>query len=166
MRRTTRKRIDGLRERVLNVRSQLDGLRWGGSEELSPPDPETGERWRSANVLGHLYEALPFWTAQVHAVLEGAVETGRGASGYARRREGIETGNSVPTQELTSRVGGAVDGLLGLLAGMQDADLSREITHRARSGERKMRLGELIEELLVGHLEEHARQLDEIVASS
>ena len=111
------------------------------------------------NELGHLSEALPFWTLQVRAVLSGATETGRGAAGYAQRREAIEAGKVLPEQDLHSKTGGAIQGLLDLLSNLKDSDLEREILHRSRTGDRTMQLREFVEEFLIAHLEEHTQHL-------
>jgi len=154
--------IDALRERVATARTQMDRLPATGPGIVGAPDPQTGERWNGSNVLGHLAEALAFWTSQARAVLAGATETGRGKPGYARRRKGIDAGTFLSEPELRSRTAAAVDGVMDLLSGMEDSDLDREILYRARSGERKMRLKDFVEELLVAHLEQHMRQLSEL----
>jgi hypothetical protein len=143
----------------LAAAARLNKVRSPFPEVLGPPDPATGERWSPGNELGHLDEALRFWTVQVRAVLAGATETGRGAAGYAERRQAIDAGRILPEQALRTQTAGAIQGLVGMLSTMKDSDLDREILHRGRAGDRRMELREFVEEFLVGHLEEHAQQL-------
>jgi len=107
-------------------------------------------------------EALPFWTDQVRQILAGVTETGRGDAGNVRRRQGIEAKSNDTGDQLRGRVSGAIQEVSDVLATLKDPDLDREFLHRARNGDRRMRLGQFIDELLVGHLEEHVKQISEI----
>jgi DinB family protein len=151
--------VSKLRVRVAEAASWLSGLDLPALDALGSPDPETGERWSVRNVMGHLSEALPFWANQVRQVLAGATETGRGDADYVRRREGVEAHSSETGERLRARVSGAIGEVSSVLATLSDADLRREVLHRARSAEHPTQLGDLIERMLVGHLEEHVKQI-------
>jgi hypothetical protein len=154
--------VERYRERVAAAQEALEAVPVLEADVLGPPDEETGERWDRANVLGHLAEMLPFWTGQVREVLAGGTEMGRGEAGYARRREGIDSAGGIGEEELRHRVGEGIAGLRALLADLRDEDLERPLVYRAQSGERDVDLRFPVEQLLVGHLEAHVRQLQEL----
>jgi hypothetical protein len=114
-------------------------------------------------VLGHLAEMLPFWTAQVRAVLAGATALGRDDEGWARRRQGIDGGRDAGVEELLRRVDEGLSGLLGLLADLRDEDLGRAVVIRDAGGRpREVTLRTALDERLVGHVEAHLRQLGQL----
>jgi hypothetical protein len=154
--------VDSYRERVSVAREALEAVPVLGPGVPGPPDESTGERWDRTHVLGHLAEMLPFWTGQVREVLAGGDELGRGEPGYARRREGIDAGPQLGEEELRRRIGAGVQGLMALLDDLRDEDLDRRVRYRAQSGDREVELRFPVEELLVGHLEAHVRQLQEL----
>jgi hypothetical protein len=154
--------LEGYRNRVLAARDGLAAVPLLGPGSTGPPDEATGERWDRTNVLGHLAEMLPYWTSQTSAVIGGAAEMGRGEAGYARRREGIQSGRRVGEKELRARIQAGVEELLLLLAEMRDEDLDRPVLYRPRQGDKQADVRYVLEELLVGHLEAHLRQLEEL----
>lgn len=155
--------VDRYIERVKVSRSALAALPEGGwPGEPGPPDEQTGDRWDRANVLGHVAEMLPFWTEQARRLMAGASQFGRGEDGYEQRRQGVQSGRQLGEEEVMRRIDRGIDELNALLAGMTDADLERRATYHASSGVREVELRYLVEELLVGHLETHLRQVQEI----
>jgi hypothetical protein len=154
--------IEGLRRRVEAVRRGYAELSRDGWGDPGPLDEHTGERWDRGNVLGHVAEMVPFWTGQVRAVLAGADSMGRDEVGNAQRRMGIDAGREAGEEGLLDRVDAGVAGLLALLDDLSDADLDRELVHHAGSEERRMRLGDEVEAVLVSHLEGHLDQLREL----
>ena len=153
--------IERLRARVEAVRRQYGALDIAGWGEPGPIDAETGERWDRGNVLGHVAEMLPFWTAQVRAVLGGGVDVGRGEEGWAQRRAGIDDLRQEGEEALLRRIDDGLGGLLAVLADMRDADLDRRIVlHLGPDRESDVR--SLLGMVLVGHAEEHLRQLEEL----
>jgi len=152
--------IDGLRERVEAARRDYAELAMEGWGEPGPVDEGTGERWDRGNVLGHVAEMLPFWTGQIHAVLDGTQgEMGRDPVGTAQRRMGIDSGREAGAEGLLARIDAGMAGLLALLAGLTDADLARRVTHRSSEGQHEVELRFELEQVLIGHLEEHLGQL-------
>jgi hypothetical protein len=154
--------VESYRDRVAAAREALEAVPVLGPGVPGAPDESTGERWDRTHVLGHMAEMLPFWTGQVRELLSGATEFGRGESGYARRREGIDAGPELGEEELRRRIGAGIDGLLRLLQELRPEDLDRRVRYSARSGDRDVDLRSPMEELLVGHLEAHVRQLQEL----
>ena len=154
--------LDRYRERVATAQEALEAVPVVDSTVQGPPDEETGERWDRTNVLGHLAEALPFWTAQVRQLLAGANEFGRGEAGYASRRQAIDSGAAVGEEELRRRIRQGIADLNALLGELREEDLRRRVTYRALTGDREVELRYPLEELLVGHLQAHVRQLQEL----
>lgn len=154
--------LERLRERVLAARSRLQALGPAGWGEPGPPDPDTGERWDRGSVLGHLAEILPYWTAQVRAVLGGVPDMGRDSEGAAQRREAIDHLREVGEEALLRRIDAGLHGLLELLADVREADLDRRVTFHAAEGDHESDLRRAIETRLIGHLEAHVAQLEEL----
>jgi len=156
--------IGGYRRRVEAARREVAALPRLGWGQAGPVDEQTGERWDRGNVLGHMAEMLPFWTAQVRAVVEGGrTVIGRDELGYASRRQGIEGGREAGEEELLGGVAAGLDDLLALLGSLRAEDLDRRVTYRAaRRPAREVDLRYILEELQVGHVEDHLRQLREL----
>jgi hypothetical protein len=154
--------LDSYRERLVAARDALAATPLLGPGEFGPPDEKTGERWDRTNVLGHVAEMLPYWTSQTRAVIGGAGEMGRGEAGYVRRREGIDAGKVSSEADLRAQVDSGIEGLLLLLEEMRDQDLDRPVVYRPKDGDRQETVGSVLEELMVGHLEAHIRQLHEL----
>jgi hypothetical protein len=158
--------LDGYRERLAAARDALAAAPLLGPGESGPPDEKTGERWDRTNVLGHMAEMLPYWTSQTRAVLGGSGEMGRGEAGYARRRQGIDSGKVLSEAELREQIETGIDGLVALLGEMRDEDLDRPVVYRPKDGDRQETLRGVLEELMVGHLEAHLRQLQDLTPGS
>ena len=155
--------VADLQHRLAAARERLRGMPPTGPGELGAPDPQTGERWHRGNVLGHVAEMVPFWAGQAEAVLGGATTVGRDQAGSARRREGIQRGDVLSEADLRAEVERGLDELDGLLGRIGDEDLDRRVTYRPSSGpEQTTTLGGFLENLLVGHLESHLDQLEEL----
>ena len=156
--------IESYRRRAEAARRAVEALPHVGWGEPGPVDEETDERWDRGNVLGHTAEMLPLWTAQVREVVEGGrTVIGRDETDLARRRQGIESGREAGEEELLRRIGAGLDDLGALLGSLQPADLDRRLTYRPPRGPaREVDLRYSLEELLVGHVEAHLRQLREL----
>jgi len=154
--------IKRYQERAAAAARQVGNLPRVGWGEPGPPDERTGERWDRGNVLGHVAEMLPFWTAQLREALGGATSLGRDDAGIAQRRQAIATGRDLGEEELIARINAGLTGLLGLLAELTEDDLDGKLTYYSASGVREVDLRYPLEELLVGHVEAHLRQLSEL----
>jgi hypothetical protein len=154
--------LDSYRERLVAAKDALAATPLLGPGESGPLDEKTGERWDRTNVLGHVAEMLPYWTSQTRAVIGGSGEMGRGEAGYARRREGIDSGKVHTEEELRAQIDAGIKGLLQLLGEMRDEDLDRPVVYRPRDGDRQETVRSVLEELMVGHLEAHVRQLQDL----
>lgn len=149
--------VDDLRVRLLTARERLRLVPLVDTHRQGPPDPQSGERWDRHNVLGHMAEFLPFWAANLGRALEGGL-VGR-EPGSTERRAGIESGEGIAEEELRRRIESGCDAAAAFLLGIVDADLGRRL--KRVSGER-VTLRKAIDQYLVGHLEAHVSQLEEL----
>ena len=151
-----------LRERLAAARAQLARLPVSKQRRSGPPDPSTGESWHRGNVLGHLTEMLPFWTDQIRRAKAGSGRMGRDEAGAAHRRDGIDQGDTASEAELKRSIDKGIGGVDKLLEKLSPADLERTVVFHNREGDREVQVGELLQTLVVGHLEEHLEQLAEL----
>jgi hypothetical protein len=151
--------LQALRERVAATRADLARLPVEVDRGAGPVDPATGEAWHRGNVLGHMSEMLDYWTAQIQGAIEGSATMGRDEKGAALRRRGIDQGNGLSEIELRKAIDGKIGRVLVLLSAMNPSDLERTVDFHNREGNRTARVGELLQNLVVGHLEEHVAQL-------
>jgi DinB superfamily len=159
-------RIEGYRRRLQAASEQLRAIPPEPGGDLSAPDPETGERWDRLNVLGHTAEMLPFWVEQIRGLRAGATTIGRTEEQYLGRRQAIDGAAAVGEDNLRARIEDGIAQLLALLDEVRDDDLDRRVTyHHPVRGDREVAVEYALEELLVGHLEAHIRQLAELTTS-
>ncbi|HEY2597058.1 MAG TPA: DinB family protein [Candidatus Dormibacteraeota bacterium] len=151
--------LQALRERVAAARADLARARASEGRDAGPVDSATGEAWHRGNVLGHMSEMLDYWTGQVQGAVAGSGRMGRDEEGTALRRQGIDHGNAASEVELRKAIDQKIGRVLVLLAAMSPDDLELTVDFHNRDGNREARVGELVQNLIVGHLEEHIHQL-------
>ena len=132
---------------------------------LTDADPSSGERWDRGQVWAHLAEFIPYWIAQTRPVLRGQasgepVPFGRTKSDPERigaierdRHEAVSTLWASTREDI-----GLLRTFLSGLAPEQWLDVG---LHPTRG---PMPVSEINEEFLVGHLEQHADQLEGLSA--
>jgi threo-3-hydroxy-L-aspartate ammonia-lyase len=129
---------------------------------LTEPDQGGEERWDAGQVWAHLAEFVPFWQAEVAKVLygrgEGPVPFGR-TKADPERIAAIERDRGQPTEALLSRITDQIAELGQTLDRLPDDGWAARGLH-SRLGE--MSMPQIVERFLVGHLEEHADQLDRL----
>jgi hypothetical protein len=151
--------LPALRERLVAARARLARLPASKVRAAGPADPQTGESWHRGNVLGHVNEMLPFWTDQIRRAVAGSGNVGRDQAGATHRRQGIDLGDAAADADLTPAIEQGIEGALRLLNEMSPDDLEREVVYHSREKDRDARLGELLQTLVVLHLEDHIEQL-------
>jgi hypothetical protein len=151
--------LAALRTRLQAAREHLARLPVANDRHAGPTDPSTGEGWHRGNVLGHVNEMLPFWTEQIRQAGEGSGKVGRDQEGATHRRQGIDQGNAQTEGELRLSVDDGIEGVLELIEALSPDDLERVVAYHSRDGDRDARLGELLQLLIVVHLEDHLAQL-------
>lgn len=150
--------LENMKQRVIGARERLAAMPDTGSDQPGPADPQTGERWDRYNVLGHLAEMLPYWIGQLTVAMDEGGPIGRQPDSEGRRA-GIDGGRSAGEAALRDQVDAGLGGLVVFLDRLGPGDLDRAITMRNR-GEQPMRWA--LENLLVGHVEQHCSQLTEL----
>lgn len=161
--------MDELGDRLDASRAALAGLRdsvvrrepWPLSRAYGA-EPESD--WGPKEVLAHVGEMGPYWLSQVEVVLVGSSEPvpfGRVATD-PERIDRIGRDRSLPAGELFDRIDAGLAAVGARLAGLEPAERARRGIH-SRLGE--MTVGGIVERFVVGHLEEHVRQLEEILAT-
>jgi hypothetical protein len=153
--------LEAMRRRIVVARARLRALLPASSDHEPPADPKTGERWDRLNILGHMSEFGTFWSHELSAALAGAPEFGR-MPGSTERQEAVAGGAMRGEAALKRQVARGIEEMLAMLGQVQPADLERPVVMRGR-GEVTVRWA--LENLLVGHLEEHCAQLYALTAS-
>ncbi|HUO46120.1 MAG TPA: DinB family protein [Acidimicrobiia bacterium] len=129
---------------------------------LTTADPDSGERWEDLQVWGHITEFVPYWIDQIGGVVvtyQGEpVPFGRTKADEGRLA-GIESGRSSDFEVHRQSLQTHLSELDEFLRSLQTSDFGSQGLH-ARLG--PMTLEHMIENYLVGHLEEHAEQLERI----
>jgi hypothetical protein len=153
--------VAGLRARLDRVAERL--RRHAGSptpEGLTAPDPPTGERWEWGQVWAHLGEFIPYWMDQVRMALEADPDVpppfGRVKSDPGRIAA-IERDRNRAAAELMDRLEGQMGELRAMIDGLSDEEWARRVAHPTLG---VMGMPRVFDEFLVGHLEQHADQLE------
>ena len=127
---------------------------------LTDPDPGASERWEAGQVWAHLAEFVPYWHAQIQRVvaepLGEPVPFGR-TKGSPERIEAIERDRRTAPQELLRRVRGGIADLRATLEALPPEAWSAVGLHPSVG---EMPLPRILEWFEIGHIEEHADQLD------
>jgi hypothetical protein len=105
---------------------------------------------------------LDYWTGQIQRANEGSSTMGRDEKGTASRRQGIDQGDGLTEVELRKSIDQKIGRVMVVLAAMKPHDLERTVDFHNRHGNRTARVGELLQTLVVEHLEEHIRQLADL----
>jgi hypothetical protein len=126
-------------------------------------DPPTGERWEAGQVWAHVAEFIPYWLGEAALVVESGggapVPFGRTKSDPGRLAA-IERDRSTDQGRLWSRAERDIGSLRDFLSGLDDTAWSAAGVHPTLG---EMDLPRIVDEFLVGHLEQHANQLDELL---
>ncbi len=149
--------------RLASVERRLRGHASAGVPGgLTEPDPGGEERWDAGQVWAHVAEFGPFWSAEIRKIVAAhraePVPFGR-TKADPERIAAIERDRGQPTEVLLRRITDQIaEAGAALEALPADAWQARGL--HSRIGE--MTMPQIIERFLVGHLEEHADQLDRL----
>jgi hypothetical protein len=162
--------MDELTERLATAAADLESLR--GSVVRGEPWPlsaaygaEPESDWGPKEVLAHVAEMLGFWPAQVEAIVaapagDGPPPFGRVATDENRIRR-VGDDRHLPADQLFDRIAAESREIRARIAALTPEEQARSGVH-VRLGE--MTIPAIYERFVVSHLEEHARQLREVVA--
>ena len=124
---------------------------------------EAEEHWGPTEVLAHAAEMLPFWLGEMERVLAapagGPPPFGRTTSDQVRTLT-VARDATLPPRELFARIAAGIERYRRRLPELSAAEAARSGRHPTRG---ELSVVELIERFAVGHLEEHAAQLEEVV---
>jgi len=128
---------------------------------LTGADPDSGEQWDRGQVWAHLSEFIPYWIAQAGPVLRGQasgapVAFGR-TKGDPERIGAIERDRRAPVSALWADTHADIAALRAFLGGIQPDQWETRALHPTLGA---ITIDELVEMFLVGHLEQHADQLE------
>lgn len=152
-------------ERLSAVEKRLDERAAAGAVGgLTDPDEKTGEQWEAGQVWAHLAEFLPFWIAQARNVLNAW--TGPDPIPFGRvktdpeRVAAVERDRATDIAELHARLTDGIGRTRDFIASVPDSAWNRVLGAHQTLG--VMPLTKIVDEFMVGHLEEHATQLDSL----
>jgi threonine dehydratase len=127
---------------------------------LTDPDPGAVERWEAGQVWAHLAEFPAYWLRELQQVVDATtpppVPFGR-TKADAERIAAIERERRTDPAELLRRVNADLDSVTNALSGLPHDAWQRRGLHPTRG---EMTVHDIVEHFIVGHLEEHADQLD------
>jgi len=132
--------------------------------EMYGPEPEAS--WGPPELLAHVEEFLPYWIGEIERVLAGPADSpvpfGRIATDTLRIGT-IGRDRTLPLRELSARIQSDSRRVADRLRELTDAEAGRLGSHPARG---EMRVRDMLEPFMVGHLEGHVVQLREILATA
>jgi hypothetical protein len=152
-------RLDAVEQRLAQ-HAQSNANTMGGRR--TGADPATGEQWEWGQVWAHLAEFLPYWLEQARAVISSydgePVAFGRVKSDPGRVAA-IERDRGVDVQELWARTGDGIGEVRVFLRELPQGAWAARGVHSTLG---VMPLAAIVDEFMVGHLEQHAAQLDHL----
>lgn len=157
------RRLDVAIDAILALRERVGAEAPWALAELYGTEVEA--HWGPPEVLAHIEEMLPFWLGEVERILDGteASPTPFGRAATDAVRIGIiGRDRTLPLRELFLRVGADGVRFAVRMRELGPADVARQGLH-PRLG--VMTVGELLDRFVVSHVEEHVRQLEEILAA-
>jgi hypothetical protein len=151
-------RLDAVEER-LAAQAAISSRTRGA---LTAPDPASGERWDAGQVWAHLAEFVPYWVGQLQVVLRDydgePVQFGRTQTD-AGRLAAIERDRTQPVSVLWADTHTDIEQLRRFLQGLDGEAWSARGLHPTLG---VLDADRIVDDFLVGHLEQHADQLDEL----
>ena len=146
--------------RLAAIEGRLRDLARRRLEGTTDADPGTGERWDAGQVWAHLGEFIPYWIAQGERVLaaESAdpVAFGR-TKANPDRIAAIERDRNRGATALWHDVREDLNDLRAFLGSVVSRGWEVRGLHPTLG---VMTISRIVEEFLIGHLEEHANQLE------
>lgn len=139
------------------------GEPWALAEDFGN-GPEAS--WGPREVLAHLVEMLPFWLGELERVVDGAAA---GPTPFGRiaddevRIAMVGRERTLPMRVLFARTDAGIAAWMDRLATLSDDDRAALGIH-PRLG--PMRVDRMAGRFVVGHLDEHAVQLDAVLAGA
>lgn len=138
----------------------------GAPGGLTDPDPPTGERWDAGQVWAHMAEFLPYWMGELTKVVTTHARTAEPVPFGRTKKDpdriaGIERRRHEEPAALMAEVRGHVAVWRTWLAGLHPSAWSAVGRHPTLGD---LDMDGMLTHFVVGHLEEHAEQLDALRA--
>lgn len=138
---------------------------------LTDPDPTTGEQWNMLHILSHMSEFLAYWLAQVQPIaLKHTMNLGDQPAPFGRTINNQRRLNAIRASQLGhpdvffAGIGVGIQNLADFISVVLTVDGANRLgVHQTLD---VMSVTNIIEEFLVGHLEEHLDQLEQIMKRS
>ena len=153
-------RIEAARAALRDLRPRVEvGEPWPLATAFGT-EPEAS--WGPREVLAHVEEMLPFWLGELERVVDGpsGVDFGRIADD-ASRIGLIARDRTLPLRVLFDRIDAGLATWAARLASLTDTERAAVGTH-PRAG--AMAVEAMPERFVLGHVEDHIAQLEEILA--
>jgi DinB superfamily len=130
---------------------------------LTEPDQPSGEQWEWGQVWAHIGEFPKYWLDQIDAVLAspgaGPIPFGR-TKADPERIAAVERERRTSPADILASIRPELGRLRSDIEGYRPGDWSRPFLHSTLG---EMSLERVLGEFLVGHLEQHADQLEGLV---
>jgi alkanesulfonate monooxygenase SsuD/methylene tetrahydromethanopterin reductase-like flavin-dependent oxidoreductase (luciferase family) len=155
-------RLEASRAAMARLREGVEGGEPWPLSEVYGAEPESD--WGPKEVLAHVAEMAPYWLGQIEAILAARSEPppfGRVATDPGRI-ERIGKDRTLPAGELFDRIDRSLADVGARLRRLDETEEARRGLH-TRLGE--MTVGTIFERFIVGHVEDHVRQLEELLGS-
>ena len=157
--------LDRLRAAKAGLEATRPAVEAGSPWPLAATFDHSDEaRWGPGEVLAHVAEMLPYWLGEVERILAGPPEPvafGRIGTDPVRIAI-IGRDRSLPVGELYVRVDDGVARWSGRLTALTRPQLEKVGLHPTRG---EMSVAAIVERQIIGHMEEHAEQLERILAA-
>ncbi len=159
---------DSFLERLHAVRERLETLVSAtyARDAMTDPDPNGTETWTAGNVFAHLGEFPAYWLREASMVASSYAGTpvpfGR-TKKDPHRREAIVRDASRSPQEILASIAPDLDALEAFIADLPPSGWDASGLHETLG---TMPMSRILDEFLVGHLEEHASQLELLLSRS
>ncbi len=130
------------------------------ADSSTAPDPETGEQWDLAHLLGHVSEMLEYWLVEVLRVLaHGPDEPFGRLKRSPERLIRIDQSSRLTVPELRQEIDLRAAASIDLCRILTPAQLNKRGDHPKRGS---MTVEAIITEFGIEHLKEHAVQLQSL----
>lgn len=151
------KRLDDVEQRLTQYASAA------APNGLTQPDPGGTERWVAPQVWAHIAEFVPYWQAEMEKVVGtfGGTPVPFGRTKEDPTRIGaIEAGRGLNVPSVLDEIRTAIQITRSYLSNMTPEQWQALGEHSIRGA---MTVPQMLERFTVGHLEEHADQLEALV---
>ncbi len=139
------------------------GMRRPG-DGLTPPDPVTGEQWDAGQVWAHLVEIVPYWHGAVLELLAAPEPQPKPFGRVKSDPDRIAAVEEARREDIQILLVLTLDAIAGVRQFLASFPVSAWELRGLHAGQGEMSMERIVDFFIVGHLEEHAGQLDSIAA--